>query len=64
MREKKTLTTKMRPSPAVLPVYILSDHEAALRKVTQDPEVVRVHVNASYFPTPPTGLPQFHLNRA
>ena len=61
-REKKeALTAKMRPSPAVLPVYVLNDPAVASRKVTQDPGVVRVHVNRSYFSTPPTGLPQFHL---
>ena len=45
---KRALTSKMHPSPTILPVYILSDHAVVSRMVTQDPGVVRLHVNMSY----------------
>ena len=42
----------------VLPIYVLSNHAVASRKVTQDPGVVRLHVNTSYFSAPPTRVNQ------
>ena len=57
---KNALTAKMSPSPTMLPVYVL----VASRKVTRDPGVVRLHVNASYqFSILARRVTHLHVNR-
>ena len=50
-KRKRTLTAKMRRSPAIFSVNMPSDHATTSCKVTPGPGVVSLHVNAGHLLT-------------